>query len=311
MNEVKLKIKKDKNKNITTIYNISFFDLYKTLDSGQTFRYRYIDNDDKNKGCYVYVRNICTLLKQKINNDDTTNLIIESIDDEVINTWIDFFNLKLDYDEINNDAIKKNKSVKKLIDNAKGVRVIHTDLFESIITFIISANNNMKRIKYSVELLAERYGKLILNDKNNDIKIYQIPNEKIINKLSLDDIRNLKVGFRDKYIKDATSKIVNKEISLDKIKLMNANDAKLELMKIKGVGDKVADCIRLTALNKFEAFPVDTWIEKYMLSNDLKSNVKKGITYSRKEIEEYGMKKYGKYAGIIQQYIFYSLTNNK
>lgn len=311
MKEVKLNIKIDKEKNITTIKNIKFFDLYKTLDSGQTFRYTYVDNVDKFKGLYAYTKNICTYMYEEINKDKSVNLILKTTDEKIINTWIEFFNLKMDYEKINDELIKENKSIKKLIDNAYGVRIIHTDLFESIITFIISANNNMKRIKASVELLASRYGKRIMHDKENNIDVYEIPNAKTISKLSLDEIRNLKVGFRDKYIKDACNKIVSGEIDLDEIKNMNANDAKLELMKIKGVGSKVSDCIRLFALNKFEAFPVDTWIEKYMINNDLKTSINKGKSYTRIDIENYGMKKYGEYAGIVQQYIFYGMTSEK
>lgn len=310
MNKVKLQIIVDKVNKETIIKNIYFFDLFKTLESGQTFRYKYIDDNDKSKGVYVYYKNIVTLLNQEIQYDDTCNLIIKSCDEKVIDAWIKFFNLELDYESINNEFINASKSNKKKIEKAFGVRIIHTDIWESILTFIISANNNMKRIKYSVDLLSERYGKIILNDKKNNIVIHEIPDCKTVSKLSLEEIRDLKVGFRDKYILDAANKIASSEIKLGNLVNMNYDNAKETLMKIKGIGDKVADCINLFGLNNFKSFPVDTWIEKYMLENDLKREVSKGKTFTRKQIEEYGIKKYGDYAGIMQQYIFYSFNTN-
>lgn len=291
MKKVKLKIEKENR--ITKIKNIKFFDLIKTLESGQTFRYVL-----KDKGAIVVSKSFCTYMYQEKND-----LILETTNEKVINYWISFFNLELDYVAINEELLKINPKLDIIISLSKGVRILHLDTFEAIITFIISANNNMKRIKASVNLLAERYGKLI-NKKEN---IYEIPSAKTISNLSLEEIRDLKVGFRDKYIKDACLKIENKEFDISKLEKMNADDAKDYLMTLKGVGDKVANCIRLFALNKFEAFPVDVWIERYMLNFELK-----GKNMTRSEIESYAKNKYGEYAGIVQQYMFfYCITELK
>lgn len=291
MKKVSLKIEKENNK--TRIKNIKFFNLIKTLESGQTFRYVL-----KDKGAMVVSKNYATYMYQ-----EKSDLIIESVNDIVINYWISFFNLDLDYAYINKELIKINSKLEKIISLSNGVRILHLDTFEAIITFIISANNNMKRIKGSVNLLAERYGK-VLDKKEN---IYSLPDSKTISNLSLDEIRDLKVGFRDKYIKEAAEKISSKEFDIKKLEAMNADDSKDYLMTLKGVGDKVANCIRLFALNKFESFPVDVWIERYMFRFECKNK-----SMTRNQIEEYAKKKYGIYAGIVQQYMFfYCITELK
>lgn len=291
MKKINLKIEKENNK--TRIKNIKFFDLIKTLESGQTFRYV---KDEK--GAFVISKNYCTYMYQ-----EKSDLILETTNDKIINYWISFFNLELDYNQINKELIKINSKLEKIISLSDGVRILHLDTYEAILTFIISANNNMKRIKGSINLLAERYGK-VLNKKEN---IFEIPDSKIVSKLSLEEIRDLKVGFRDKYIKEAAEKISSKEFDIKKLEEMNAEDSKEYLMTLKGVGDKVANCIRLFALNKFESFPVDVWIERYMLKYELKN---KNMT--KNEIEKYAIKKYGEYAGIVQQYMFfYCITELK
>lgn len=303
--DIKLDIEIDNKLKVTIIKNIFFFDLFKTLDSGQTFRYEKVYKKGKLIGAYVCTGNVVTYFTEEINLDNTVNLIIHSIDKNVVDLWINFFNLKTNYKKINEKIIKIEKNMKDIINISEGVRIIKMDLWESILTFIISANNNMARIKSSVNLLSERYGNLIFESEDKKIKFYEIPRYDKVAKLSLDEIRNLKVGFRDKYILDAATKIKNKELDIESLYYMTGIEVKENLMKIKGIGDKVADCIRLFALNKVESFPVDVWIERYMLKYDLKDDIDKGIKYDRKKIEKYAEEKYKELAGYAQQYIFY------
>ena len=303
MNEIMLEI--ERKDNYTIIKNIKFFDLIKTLDSGQTFRYEKVyDSFDKEvvKGVYVCSKDIVTYMEMEKNKDKTSNLIIYSLEENIVNYWINFFNLKIDYENINKKIIKIDNSMKEVIKFSDGVRIIHMDLWESILTFIISANNNMTRIKNSVNMMSIRYGKLLKD--LGEVKFYEIPRPDEVSLLTVSEIRELKVGFRDKYILDAAQRICTNEISIEKLLDLDAKEAKIELMKIKGIGDKVADCIRLFALNKFESFPVDVWIERYMLKYDLKDEIE-NIKIDRKYIESYGMDKYKSLAGFAQQYIFY------
>ena len=190
--------------------------------------------------------------------------------------------------------------MQKAVAYAGGIRLLNQDPFETLISFIISQNNNIPRIKGIISRLSKAYGKMLINDE------YAFPDLSSLAAVSIDDYMSLGTGFRAKYLRDCVDKLLNKEIILDDIIKMSAEDAKKELLKIKGVGPKVADCVLLFSLGKRDMYPVDVWVKRVteLLYFDGKDTPKE-------EISAFAAKKWGKYAGFAQQYLFYYARSEK
>ena len=231
----------------------------------------------KQDGEYIYVKSS--------NNDNLENIIKE------------YFDLNRDYNYINKELIKKNPSIKDMVLSCEDYRILNQDSFEMCISYIISQNNNVKRIKKSVNELSKRYGKkIIFNDK----EYYLFPEYDDLKDLSIEDFRNLGIGFRDKYIKD----YLDKYKSLKDINLLSTEEGLKELMSVKGIGLKVASCILLFGYKRLDVFPIDTWVKKYFHNN---FNVKE----DQREIEKFAKEKFGKYSGLVIQYMFHYERNLK
>ena len=176
----------------------------------------------------------------------------------------------------------KNEVMAKAIEFAPGIRVLNQDFFETLITFIISQNNNIPRIKQLCDRISERYG-----TKVGDA--YAFPTPQQMRDITEEDYKEMKFGFRAKYLADAVAKVLDGTISEDVVKSLSYAEAQQYLMQIKGVGPKVADCVLLFSCRQYRSFPKDVWIKKAMAQ--LFPN---GIP---KEIEGW--------EGIAQQYIFH------
>ncbi len=285
---------KYENNNIV-LSNISHFDIDETLDSGQCFRYECIGDKE-----YMIVAH-GKVVKVKQNGDTIT--LYGTTQEEYDKIWQKYFSFDDDYDMIKDKLGKKDDIIKEAITYAPGVRILKQDLWEIMITFILSQNNNIKRIKQGVKSISENYGDLI--GELNGIKYYTFPNPDMLSKATEAELRNLKIGFRDKYIVDACAKVVSGEVCLEKLYEMKTEDAKSELLKIKGIGNKVADCILLFGLHRYEVFPTDTWIKKIMVSLYIKKDVKID------EINKYALEYFGEYASHAQQYLFHYARKNK
>ncbi|MEG1895370.1 MAG: DNA-3-methyladenine glycosylase 2, partial [Oscillospiraceae bacterium] len=158
-------------------------------------------------------------------------------------------------------ALKKkfsqDETMKKAIEYAQGIRVLNQEFFETLITFIISQNNNIPRIKKLVDALAQGYG-----TQNGDGFIF--PTAQQLGALTQQDYMDMKFGFRAKYLYDAVQRVRSGEIEEKAIKDMPYAKARDYLMQIKGVGPKVADCVLLFSCEKYESFPHDVWINRAM-----------------------------------------------
>lgn len=187
---------------------------------------------------------------------------------------------------------KKDLLVKRALKNFNGLRIMSQDLHQAIITFICSSNTNMKKIKKNVFLLSEKFGEKI-QGKNE----FSFPKINSLN--DLEKIKSCSTGYRAKYLHKA-NELLTKEF-LNKVKKANYEEAKELLMTISGVGPKVADCICLFSLKKYEAFPIDVWIKRVMI-NHYGKKIKK--PHTEKNILEFAKKHFGNYAGYIQQYLF-------
>ena len=182
-----------------------------------------------------------------------------------------------------------------------GIRILNQDLWECIISFIISANNNIPRIKKIIERLSKNYGEKIEWNSNN---YYTFPSPEKLAKASVQDLREMGLGFRDVRVFNTTNMILNKIVDLEKIKNMdNSNKMRDELLKLDGVGPKVADCILLFSLKRYDVFPIDVWVRRVM--NELYIHNENEEKVNKKEIQILAKEKFGEIEGLAQQYLFY------
>ena len=263
-----------------------------TITCGQIFRY---DEEDDNSYTVILSDRVVNL---KMDNDNL--IVISNKDDNLCEVITDYLDLNRDYNSLNNKLISIDSSLKEMIDSCKGLKMINQPKFECVISYIISQNNRVPQIKKTLDNISINYGeKVIFNNKD----YYLFPSiEKLIG-VSIDDYRNLKCGFRDKYIYEIVNNINNKNIDLDLIDNMSSEDALNYLMNNKGIGEKVASCILLFAYSKYDVFPIDTWVKKYMNDKYNITNVKK--------IREFTKDKYKENCGLMIQYMFHYKRNKE
>ncbi|MDR1018828.1 MAG: 8-oxoguanine DNA glycosylase [Lachnospiraceae bacterium] len=254
--------------------------LREIADSGQCFRMEELE-DGRFR---VIARDKIIYLQQEMDRID-----FDCEKDEFENIWKEYFDLDTDYGKLLETAkLDKDNYLEEAMEFGSGIRILHQDLWEMIITFIISQQNNIKRIKKLIEIISEKYGKKCTDKYGN--KYYSFPTPEELNKVSIEELNGCSLGYRSKYIFKTSEMIVSKEVDLDEIKKMNYKDAREELLKLVGIGKKVADCICLFALHHLEAFPIDTHIKQVFAAH-----YPDGFPFA----------KYSGYEGVIQQYIFY------
>ena len=223
-------------------------------------------------------------------------------DGNIQNIVNEYFDLHREYTKIQESLSKIDEPLKISIQYGKGIRLLNQDLWETIISFIISANNNIPRIKGIIERLSKQYGKQI---KWNSQTYYTFPTPEELSKASVADLRTLGLGFRDQRVYETTKIILNKQVDLEKLKQETSTKKVREiLLTLPGVGPKVADCIMLfSTLKCLDVFPVDVWVRRVM--NELYFKLPEENKLKREQIEKLAYEKYGDLAGIAQQYLFY------
>ena len=274
--------------------NIDSFELKDIFDCGQCFRWN-IEEDGSYTG--VFGNNVLNVKKEK---DEVT---FEGICEGDIKETVEYyFDLNRDYKEIKKKLSKIDNNMKTSIEYGKGIRILNQDLWETIISFIISANNNIPRIKGIIERLSKKYGKEI---EYNGKKYYTFPSVEELKDVSVEDFRSLGLGFRDIRLYETTHMILERKVDLDKLrKNPNTTEVREQLLTLSGVGPKVADCILLFSdLKRFEVFPIDVWVRRVM--NDLYIKQEDENKVSKKQIEKLAKEKFGSLAGLAQQYLFY------
>lgn len=263
------------------------------FDCGQCFRW-----EKQRDGSYTGIFNNNVLNVNKIDNDIIFKGICENNIKEVCT---EYFDLARNYEDIKLELSKVDDNLKKSIDYGEGIRILNQDLWETIISFIISANNNIPRIKGIINRLSEKFGSKIEWDGDT---YYTFPTVQQLARASVQDLRSLGLGFRDARVYETTKMILNKEVDLDKMYEEDTNKAKESLLTLSGVGPKVADCILLfSKLKRFDVFPIDVWVRRVM--NELYIKNEDETKVSKKEIEKLAKEKYGNLEGIAQQYLFY------
>ena len=276
------------------IKNIKTFELKDIFDCGQCFRW-----NEQEDGSYTGVFEENVLNVSKTNNE----IIFKGICKEDIKKAVEkYFDLNRNYEEIKNKLSKIDENMKKSIEYGKGIRILNQDLWETIISFIISANNNIPRIKGIIERLSKKYGKEI--DWNGN-KYYTFPTVGQLKDVTVQEYRKLGLGFRDIRLYETTHMILDKKVNLEEMqKNPNTMEVREQLLSLSGVGPKVADCILLfSTLKRFEVFPIDVWVRRVM--NDLYIHNPDETKVNKKEIEKIAKEKFGDLAGLAQQYLFY------
>lgn len=257
------------------------------FDCGQCFRWNEMDD-----GSYVGVISSRVLRVYKNEN----NIFFEGAEMEDKGFLENYFDLSKDYTKIKKFIGENDKVLEEAIKCGEGIRVLNQDPFETTISFIISARNSIPVIKKTVEKISKNYGdKIIFNGG----EYYSFPTPDQLSKATEEDLRKLGCSFRSPYIVETTKDILNGRINLEELKNMTTEDALNELIKLKGVGIKVADCIMLFSLKKSDAFPVDVWIQRIMEHFYLADKT------SLKKMREYARSKFKDNSGIAQQYLFY------
>ncbi len=241
---------------------------------------------------------ITNILKDRVINikQDGNILTIESSNyDNLKEVIYEYFDLNRDYNKINSILASKDENMKSMIDKCLNFKILNQDSFEMCISYIISQNNNVKRISNSVEQIALKYGKAV---KFKDKVYHLFPTYEELKTVTSEEFKTFGVGFRDKYIVN----YLNSYNDLKDIDKLSTEAALKELMKVKGIGLKVASCILLFGYKRLDVFPIDTWVKQYMVEH---YNIKD----SQKEIEKFAREKFGEYSGLVIQYMFHSQRN--
>jgi N-glycosylase/DNA lyase len=216
------------------------------------------------------------------------NISFDCSQDDFDNIWKKYFDMETDYGAIINSIDSNDNYLTMAAQYGSGIRILRQDLWEMIVSFIVSQQNNIKRIRKCINILCERYGEKRVSE--NGVEYYDFPTPQKLSEATLEELFSCNLGYRSRYIRETASSIYHSEIDLEALYDMDYASARKELLKLCGIGAKVADCICLFALHKTEAFPIDTHINKV-----LAAQYSEGFPYDR----------YADYSGILQQYIFY------
>ncbi len=274
--------------------NQKSFELKDIFECGQCFRWNLQED-----GSYTGVIKDAIINVKKENENI---IFIGKCEGSIKELIENYFDLDTNYEEIKIRLSNIDEYLKTSIEYGEGIRILNQDLWETIISFIISANNNIPRIKGIIERLSQKYGNEI---EWNGQKYYTFPSCEQLKDVTVQDYRNLGLGFRDVRLYETTHMILNKEVDLEKLKKnTNTQEVRNELLKLSGVGPKVADCILLFSdLKRFDVFPIDVWVRRVM--NDLYIKEPDETKVSKVKIEKLAEEKFGKFKGLAQQYLFY------
>jgi N-glycosylase/DNA lyase len=258
---------------------VSDFDLEKTLKCGQLFRYEEIND-------FYLISHRDKLFKIKQEKD---RLLFSGTTQEFIT---DFFRLDDDYNAII-ESISQDDFMRAVIDEHYGMRIIRQDPWECLISYLCSARKSIPGIKQNLSMICEKFGKSVSHGEYKGFS-FPVPGEISDH----DALRACKVGFRSKYIHGVNRTIDEK--MLIALRDKSYEEAKAELQKMEGVGDKISDCISLFSLDKLDAFPVDTWIRKGMTEQYFS-----GKKTTDKKIKAFASDHFGKFRGYANQHIFF------
>lgn len=271
------------------------FDLTDIFECGQCFRWNK-EKDDSYTG--IWKENVVNIKKEGKNYIFNGICNNGNLEKEII----EYFDLNRDYEKIKEELSKKDEYMRNSITYGNGIRILNQDLWETIISFIISANNNIPRIKGIIERLSKNYGKEI---EWQGKKYYTFPTPEELKNVTVQEYRKMGLGFRDIRLYETTKMILEGKINLKELEQNpNTLEVREKLLTLSGVGPKVADCILLfSSLKRFEVFPIDVWVRRVM--NELYIKEQDESKINRNKIEKIAREKFGDLSGLAQQYLFY------
>lgn len=224
--------------------------------------------------------------------------ILECSQSDYDNIWARYFDMSRDYSSIkSNIRATKDPYLIAAVNFGYGIRILQQDPWETLISFIISQRNNISRIRKIIAKLCAPYG-------------LRFPSPMELSKYSEDELKNIGLGYRARYVRNAAIAVLSDSIDLEKLRQMPYEEVIRCLKNLDGIGDKVANCIALFGFQKLEAFPIDTWIMKILereygavVEHGTVSNKKNGVSNSK--LGNFDPSHFPGYAGIVQQYMFY------
>lgn len=269
---------------------ITDFDVEQTLECGQCFHFKKIG--EKEYGISAFHR----LLHIKQERDKV--IFYHTSQEEFENIWKGYFDLDRDYGMIKAYLLRKDDSLRNAVETMEGVRILRQEFFETLISFIISQNKQIPHIKKIVAELSHRYGDYLGELAGESF--YAFPTVEQLAAVTEEELRECKTGFRAPYIADAVKMVWKGQITEADLKAADLKACENMLTQIRGVGNKVANCVMLFGLEKREAFPVDVWIKRIM-----EQIYFEGKDTSKEAILDFAKKRFGAYGGYAQQYLFY------
>lgn len=274
---------------------VDCFNLKYTVECGQCFRWERLSDGDFD---YVgIIEDRVIKIKQEEDNIVVTSNNLNNLEERIKY----YFDLNVNYKKIEDEISKIDSNVNKAVKNTSGIRILNQNFFETLISFIISANNNIPRISKSIKEISKRYGTEVEFDGD---KYYLFPTPKQLENITEEEFRECGVGFRAKYIKNTVRDILDEKVDIKNISDIPTNDLREILMNRQGVGPKVADCILLFSCSRKEVFPIDVWVERVMCNLYFNET---GKVMRKKEILGFAENNFGRYAGIVQEHLFHNI----
>lgn len=284
------------------------FNTKEILECGQVFSF--LKDKDEN---YLVVSND-KVAKIKVNGNTTTILT------NYVDYFYNFFDLDTDYEQIKSKICTYYKDFNKFFGGGANIRILRQDAYQTIISFIVSANNNIKRIKKILFSISKKYGRAISREEYNfepnvdrgaqdevvesDDKLYSFPSLKELSNATEQDFKDLGAGYRSSYLVETVKLLQTQDYEINYLKSLDTKTLKAKLLQLKGVGNKVADCILFFGFSRTDVFPVDTWIRKAykLFCQDNRSD---------EQISNYFVALFKDCSGYAQQYVFNYMINNK
>lgn len=275
--------------NIVTVDGVNDFTLSQILECGQCFHFDKLDEE-------VY-EVVAFGRAVKMEQTDKVLRIYGSSMEDYEGIWKLYLDMDNDYGLIKQSVIKADGALKTAVDEKSGIHILNQDFFETLISFIVSQNKSIPQIKQCVKNISHRFGDEVIG--YNGEAFYVFPDVQRLHDATEEELRECKVGFRAPYIKNATETVYSGAVTKEKLDELDIAQARELLMTIKGVGEKVANCVLLFGLGRREAFPVDVWMKRIM-----EQMYFDGKDTKKQDIEAFAVNKFGDLGGYAQQYLF-------
>ncbi len=281
--------------NIYRVSGFTDFDVDHTFDCGQCFRWN--REDDGSYTGVAFGRAV------NIRMDDGTLVIDNCTEDDYKSIWADYLDVQRDYSGLKTRLSSHDDIMKRAVEYGSGIRLLHQDPWETLISFIISQNSNIPRIKKCIESLCSNFGKSIGEYRGQER--FSFPSAERLAALTQEELSVCRLGYRDRYILETAAAVsADGGKSLVRARSLSFDDAERYIRSLKGVGPKVANCILLFGLLKYESFPLDVWMKRIM--HELYGYDEKDM----KGMSSYARENFGEYSGFAQQYLFYYAREN-